>query len=120
VLKSPAGSTENSNNGYIDEGVISNPNVFNAKAKADALYNAMRTSGTNEKEVFEVLTGVTPSQFAQIATAFGRKSYNTVLGNQYNVNPFVKLDLLPLKTWLKEELNEEDYLILKKKYPMYL
>lgn len=93
---------------------------FNPKIIAENLYDAMKDSGTDEESILETLKTVTPTQFAQVVTAFGSRYYNTVTGNQYNFNPFSTLPKLPLKTWLKEELNTKDYALLRAKYPNYL
>lgn len=94
--------------------------AFNPKIVAENLYDAMKDSGTDEESILETLKTVTLSQFAQVITAFGNRAYNTVTGNQYNFNPFSSLPNLPLKTWLKEELNTKDYALLRSKYPNYL
>lgn len=93
---------------------------FNAKIVAENLFDAMKDSGTDEESILETLKTVSPAQFAQVITAFGNRFYNTTTGNQYNFNPFSDLPKLPLKTWLKEELNTKDYALLRAKYPNYL
>ncbi len=107
------------NGGYIDEGDNSTIPVFSAKQKANALYEAMRYSGTDEQTIFEELSGVTQKQFGLISGAFGLRSYNSWLGNTTGVIGQT-LPKLSLKMWLKEELSDEDYKLLRKKFPMYL
>lgn len=104
------------NNKYIDEGDINLVPAFSASQKVALLYDAMnRYSGTDETLIFETLTGVTQAQFGLIQKAFGLKNYNRILG--YNT---IGGTNLPLKTWLKEELNDADYSLLRKKFPLYL
>lgn len=93
---------------------------FNAKIVAENLYDAMKEIGTDEESILETLKTVTPAQFGLVVTAFGNRAYNTVTGNQYNFNPFVSLPKLPLKLWLKEELETKDYALLRAKYPNHL
>jgi hypothetical protein len=101
---------------FIDEGDINLAPVFSAKQKVSLLYEAMnRYSGTDENLIVETLTGVTQSQFGAINKLWGLKNYNTLLG--YNT---VGGSKLPLKTWLREELNDEYYVLLRKKFPLYL
>ena len=108
-----------SGGGYIDEGDSNMIPIFSAKQKAGALYEAMRYSGTDEQTIFEQLSGVTQKQFGLISQAFGLRSYNTWIGNTSAVIGQT-LPKLSLKTWLKEELSDEDYKLLRKKFPMYL
>lgn len=101
---------------FIDEGDINTAPVFSAKQKVSLLYEAMnRYSGTDETLIVETLTGVTQAQFGVINKLWGLKNYNTLLG--YNTIGGSKL---PLKTWLREELNDEYYILLRKKFPLYL
>jgi hypothetical protein len=101
---------------YVDEGDINLMPVFSPSQKVSVLYEAMnRYSGTDETLIFETLTGVTQAQFGLISKTFGLKNYNRILG--YNTIGGTKL---PLKTWLKEELNDADYNLLRKKFPLYL
>lgn len=104
------------NKKYIDEGDVNLVPVFSASQKASLLYDAMnRYSGTDETQIFETLTGVTQPQFGQISRVFGFKNYNSIVG--YNTFGGSKL---PLKTWLKEELSDAEYSLLRKKFPIYL
>lgn len=104
------------NKKYIDEGDINTVPAFSASQKVALLYDAMnRYNGTDETLIFETLTGVTQAQFGLINKAFGLKNYNRILG--YNTIGGTKL---PLKTWLKEELNDSEYSLLRKKFPLYL
>jgi hypothetical protein len=101
---------------YIDEGDINLIPVFSASQKAKILYDAMNSyKGTDEQTIIEALTGVTQSQFGLISKAFGLQNYNRLLG--YNTIGGTKL---PLKTWLREELNDDDYNLLRGNFPMYL
>mgnify|MGYP003405666208 CR=1 FL=1 len=104
------------NKKYIDEGDINLVPAFSPSQKVALLYDAMnRYSGTDETLIFEALTGVTQAQFGLIQKTFGLKNYNRILG--YNTIGGTKL---PLKTWLKEELSDSDYNLLRKKFPSYL
>lgn len=101
---------------YIDEGDINLAPSFSASQKSALLYEAMnRYSGTDENLIFETLTDVTQAQFGLINKVFGYKNYNSIVG--YNTIGGSKA---PLKTWLKEELNEAEYSLLRKKFPFYL
>lgn len=93
--------------------------VFNAHNVATDLYNAMKDSGTDEGEIMDILTPVTPAQFALVFKAFGKLNYNPTFGNQYAL-PFQTLTKYDLKYWLKSELSVEDYKTLKYKYPNIL
>ena len=72
-------------------------------------------NGTDETKIFEALTDVSQSQFGLINKAFGLKNYNSIVG--YNTIGGSKSSL---KTWLREELNDADYSLLRKKFPIYL
>lgn len=101
---------------YIDEGDVNLIPLFSASQKANVLYNAMNIyTGTDEQTMIEELTGVSQNQFGLISKAFGLRNYNRYLG--YNT---IGGTQLPLKTWLREELNDADYNLLRKKFPMYL
>ncbi|HRB72438.1 hypothetical protein [Flavobacterium sp. UBA4197] len=111
-------------------GGVTNPGnlyVFDAKKVADELYDAMKISGyasfinPNERErIFKALERVNPTQFGQVVQKFALRSYNKTFGNQINYLPFTSLPLEPLKVWLKTELTEDDYNLLKLKYPNHL
>jgi len=94
--------------------------VFNAKAIAEKLYDAMKETGTKTQQILTALETVSQTQFGQVVTAFGRRSYNAQMGNQINFNPFFNLPLVNLKGWLEEELDAGNYDTLRKKYPNYL
>lgn len=106
-------------------GVLNPTGSFNAKNIANDLYENMLSSGfasflnPNERDnIFNLLKSVSAPQFAQVVTAFGAKQYNTTLGNQLNPIGFVsELPFYGLKIWLKKELVDSDYNLLRKKYP---
>lgn len=101
---------------YIDEGDINSVPIFSASQKVTLLYEAMnKYNGTDETKIFEALTDVSQSQFGLINKAFGLKNYNSIVG--YNTIGGSKSSL---KTWLREELNDADYSLLRKKFPIYL
>ncbi len=101
---------------YIAEGDINLVPLFSASQKVTLLYEAMnKYNGTDETKIFEALTDVSQAQFGLINKTFGLKNYNTIVG--YNTIGGSKL---PLKTWLKEELSDADYSLLRKKFPIYL
>nr|WP_322624481.1 hypothetical protein [uncultured Flavobacterium sp.] len=90
---------------------------FNPSAIATSLYDAMKEMGTKEKEVFNALSGLSPAQFVQVYNKFGSRVYNTITGSIYipiwsNAENWKE----NLKTWLKEELSDSDYAVLKKKF----
>lgn len=89
---------------------------FNAKDAAEKLYNAMRESGTDEKAIMQVFQTVSVQNFIKVYAAFGKRSYNDQLGNQYNFNPFFNLPLHNLSYWLKSELSGSSFETLRIKY----
>ncbi|WP_394760293.1 hypothetical protein [Flavobacterium sp.] len=120
----------NPNGGYLDD-VENNSVLFNPKATADTLYEAMKNTGkslfnsagfslgTQRDIIFEVLTTISPNQFNSVVKAFGLKAYNKYTGGQ--IFPIWSTPTkYGLKTWLKEELPPKDYAILKTKYPKNL
>lgn len=94
--------------------------AFNASQKAEELYNIMKESGTDEMKIVKALKNVNEAQFAQVKDKFMFRSYNKLLGNQINFNPFSKLPLVDLPGWLENELSTTQYNVLQKKYPNYL
>jgi hypothetical protein len=123
-------SSAGAENDPTGNGGVSNPtgtSNFNAKNIANDLYENMQESGfasfmnPNERDnIFNVLKNVSQTQFGQVVTQFGRKSYNESMGNQLVYTPWGTLPLFGLKTWLKTELTDADYNLLRKKYPNYL
>ncbi|WP_297509958.1 hypothetical protein [Flavobacterium sp.] len=108
-------------NAYLNQGMITES--FNAKEIAAVLYNAMKevnfTNTEKRKTIFTTLTGVSQAQFSWVVKAFGSRFYNPTTGNIYFA--FWQTPTKhPLKTWLKEELSESDYNLLKSNYPKYL
>ncbi len=96
---------------------------FSAKEIATMLYDAMKqanlTNTEKRKTIFSALTGVTPMQFAQVIKAFGSRYYNRLTGNTYFAIWQTPVKH-PLKVWLQEELNQEDYKLLQSNYPKQL
>jgi hypothetical protein len=116
--------------GYIDDSQSSDI-YFNPKSIADTLYEAMKSSGkslfntvglsigTQRDVIFEALANVTAVQFNSVVKSFGLKPYNKLTGGQ--IFPiWSKPTHYGLKTWLKSELNDADYKILKNNYPKNL
>jgi len=113
-------------------GTVTNPGgtyTFDATKTANELYDAMKPTGfagwtglnPNERaKIFAALERVNQTQFGQVVQKFGRRSYNKTAGNQINYFPITPLPLEPLAVWLKNELDFEDYSLLKIKYPNYL
>lgn len=113
-------------------GTVTNPGgtyTFDATKTANELYDAMKPTGfagwtglnPNERaKVFAALERVNSTQFGQVVQKFGRRSYNKTAGNQINYFPITPLPLEPLAVWLKNELDFEDYSLLKLKYPNHL
>jgi hypothetical protein len=107
-------------NGTAPPGGVPGAAVFNPQRVADQLYDAMKEMGTDELDVLAILKYITEQQFALVIQKFGKKSYNASTGNQYNFSPFGSLPLVNLPGWLKSELSEEEYALLRLKYPNYL
>lgn len=108
-------------NAYLNQGTVESS--FNAKEIATVLYDAMKeanfTNTDKRKTIFTTLTGVSQAQFSWVIKAFGSRYYNTLTGNTYFAlwqSPVKH----PLKVWLKEELSDSDYKLLKSNYPKYL
>jgi hypothetical protein len=129
-LNKNKGSIANNNGHYLDDAENSTV-LFNPKATADTLYEAMRDTGkslfnsagfsigTLRDVIFEALTTVSPNQFNSVVKAFGLKPYNKYTGGQ--IFPIWSTPTkYGLKTWLKEELPAKDYAMLKSKYPKNL
>ena len=113
LRKSPesGGTTDPTNN----TGGTGSTTVFNAKSVADNLFFYMDKFGTDEEEIISELTNVNQAQFGQVFTAFGKKNYNSWTGgNDLGGSP------QNLKVWLREELSDYYYNLLKLKYPSHL
>ncbi|HEX8269765.1 MAG TPA: hypothetical protein VF581_07725 [Flavobacterium sp.] len=106
-------------NGTVNPGSGSAP-AFNASKTAKELYDAMKDPGTSETDILAALQRVNASQFDQVFAAFGAKQYNLNLGSQWNLVPFTQLPYVNLKGWLKNELSDEEYALLRLKYPTKL
>jgi len=106
---------------YLDGGF--DASSFNAKEIVTMLYDAMKeanlTNTDKRQTIFTALTGVSEAQFAQVIKAFGSRYYNTLTGNTYFALWQTPVKH-PLKVWLKEELSEQDYKLLKSNYPRQL
>ncbi|MCL9806807.1 hypothetical protein NAT51_14830 [Flavobacterium amniphilum] len=96
---------------------------INAKDIATTLYNAMKqanfTNTEKRKTILTTLTGINEAQFSWIVKAFGKRYYNRLTGNTYFALWQTPVKH-PLKVWLKEELSDSDYQLLKSNYPKYL
>ena len=107
-------------NGYLDGGTSLE---FNPKEIAQTLYQAMKeanfTNTEKRKTILTTLTGVPPEVFALVVKAFGNRYYNTLTGNTYFAIWQTPVKH-PLKVWLKEELSQSDYQLLKSKFPKQL
>lgn len=90
---------------------------LNVTDLAQKLHDAMKYTGTKEEVIFDVLTNIDERQFQLIAKRFGKRAYNSLLGNQTRINPFAELPKLTLKEWFKHELTESEYKTLQAKYP---
>lgn len=97
-----------------------NAPTFNANTVMNKLLDAMKTTGTDEQAIFKALTNVNQTQFGQVVKAFGIRQYNATFGNQINYFPVYQLPYVNLKGWLRNELSDENYSTLQKKYPNYL
>ena len=129
ALLKPTSTTSGALEDPTGNGGVSNPDnfAFNAATTANKLYEAMRPSGyanilTNpneETKIFDALKNVSGSQFGQVVTAFGRKTYNSTFGNQYFAL-WSDPEYHGLQHWLETELAEEKYNTLQMKYPNHL
>lgn len=108
-------------NAYQDVNLT--PQSINAKDIANTLYNAMKqanfTNTEKRKTILTTLTGINEAQFSWIVKAFGKRYYNRLTGNTYFALWQTPVKH-PLKVWLKEELSDSDYQLLKSNYPKYL
>ncbi|AXG72941.1 hypothetical protein DVK85_01315 [Flavobacterium arcticum] len=112
------GKIDNSGSQYDTTG-NGNSAPIDAQAIAETLYNAMKISGTDEQAIKNALQPVNATQFKQIVTAFGQRSYNKTMGNIYEYFGNT-LNKYGLKEWLKNELNASEYETLRLKYPTEL
>lgn len=99
---STGGADPTGNGGTTQPGT----NIFDAKAIADGLFDAMDGAGTDEAEIQNLLRTVSQSQFALVFKAFGKRDKG-----------IFSTDLKDLKYWLKDELNSSEYNALRLKYP---
>lgn len=108
-------------NAFLNQGT--DTESFNAKEIATILFDAMKeanfTNTEKRKTIFTTLTGVSQAQFSWVIKAFGSRYYNTLTGNTY-FGLWQTPVKHPLKVWLKEELSDSDYKLLKSNYPKYL
>lgn len=108
-------------NAYLNQGTATES--FNANEIATVLYDAMKeanfTNTEKRKTIFTTLTGVSQAQFSWVIKAFGSRYYNALTGNTYFAL-WQTPTKHPLKVWLKEELSDSDYNLLKSNYPKYL
>lgn len=122
LLFTIAQTSKNKNaNAYLDQ--ASQTENFNANEVVVTLYNAMKeanfTNTEKRKTILTALTGVNQAQFSLIVKTFGNRYYNTFTGNIYFAIWQTPVKY-PLKLWLKKELSNSDYQLLKSKYPKYL
>ena len=107
--------TDPTGNGYT-----TGTTTFSAYNVAMDLYNEMKgwnvISPTDDSKILSILTHVTPQQFSQVVASFGNLAYNETDGDQISW-AFETLPKLPLRTWLKDEVSDATYTILKSKYP---
>jgi len=87
-------------------------NNLQAKAKADKLYNAMYSAGTDEDTIFTELSGLSQNDYVKVYEAFGKKSYNPITGEGSII--FGKLDLTE---WLTAELSNSEFAKLRQLLP---
>jgi hypothetical protein len=108
-------------NAYQDGSSVADS--INANEIATTLYNAMKeanfTNTEKRKTILTTLTGISQAQFSWVVKAFGSRYYNTLTGNTYFALWQTPVKH-PLKVWLKEELSDSDYKLLKSNYPKYL
>jgi len=103
---------------YLDDEPI-NGTYSDVKEIAKQLHILMKDNGSDNNAIMKTFIGINSSKLKEIIKAFGVKPYNTLFGNQLTIYG-KKLPLLGLKTWLKEELSERDYSILKIAHPKIL
>lgn len=102
------------------EEISSNENIgngLNVTDLAQKLHDAMKYTGTNFEAILDTLASIDEHQYKLIERRFGKRAYNSFLGNQTRVNPFSPLPKLTLKQWFKHELSEKEYKTLQTKYP---
>lgn len=94
----------NSNPGSIDS--------FDANKVRLALFYAMNRLGTDETKIIQTLSHVTPAQFDQVITAFGKERYNDFFG--YKTAGATERDLL---YWMNAEMKDSsEYTNLQRKF----
>ena len=116
------GKNGNSGKQYLPE--YDTAPAIDAKAIAENLYEIMKVINYSNSErdemVYDALGTLSAAQFAQVAKAFGMRSYNSILGNQTRHFPLIDLPKRSLKFWLQKELSTSSYLTLKKRFTPYL
>ena len=92
---------------------------FDPAKVSNILYNAMRYTGTDEAAIVTALKPLSAAQFNAVIEKFGYKFYNKTMGNttEYLWN---KLHKYGLKVWLKNELSDDEYELLRLKFPKIL
>lgn len=84
-----------------------------AKTRAEVLYEAMYSAGTDEVRVFDALKDITHNDFIKISEYFGERRYNPVTGE----GSFFPFPAISLMEWLAQELNDEEFAQLHKNLP---
>lgn len=112
----PRGDQEYLEDPTGNDGIINNPASFSPSIAAERLYEAMRYMGTDESAIMSVFQTVSVANFTKVYTLFGKRSYNSVTGDQRRYNPFKALPLENLQVWLKSELSANSYETLRLKY----
>lgn len=123
IYRIASGGSDNSGSAIDPTGnggtTIANPN-FNASKIANDLYDLMSGWFTSDTDILAILQEITtPAQFGQVVQKFGSNQYNSQQGTTIGL-PFIDLPKRNLPYWLKNELSDQAYAVLKKKYPQYL
>lgn len=112
----------NYGNQYLPEDG-SGTNQIDALQVANTIHEIMRVtnwSNTNKNEiVLGAFANISQNQFSQVITAFGMRFYNPKLGDDLTYFGF-KPQKYNLQFWLKSELNDSEYNVLKNKFSKYL
>lgn len=82
-----------------------NIDMTTARTKAEQLFNAMRSPGTDEEIIYDILNGMNFNDFVMISNEFGKRYYDKTLGTD---GGWLFNDELSLHEWLLEELSNSE------------
>ncbi|WP_028889062.1 hypothetical protein [Tenacibaculum ovolyticum] len=88
-----------------------------AKSVAEGLYNSMGRPGTDEEKIYDLLQGVSSSNFSKVYNAFGQRMYWHELGVWTDDSIFSNGHEIDLFGWLNAELEPHELAHLRSLAP---